>query len=123
MHDVDPGGELEQFAGEMRQATGTGGGEIERAGFCLGQRDEFAHVFGGHVACDHQHLGHGDDEGDRREIPQRLVGDLLHALVDRQRAGIDDADGVAVRIGLGDRIGAERAALSAAVVDHDRLLG
>ena len=35
---------------------------------------------------------------------------------------LDDRDGVAVGRGLGDHVGAERAAGAAAVVDHDLLL-
>ena len=107
----------------MRQAAEAGGSKIELAGLCLGERDEFSHVLGGNVACDHQHFRHGDDQRDRREIFQRFVRHLFHGGVDGERARTDDADGVAVGIGLGDRIGAERAGLSAAVIDHDRLLG
>ncbi len=116
-------GEFQQFAGKMRQAAGAGGSEIEFAGLRLGQRHQLAHVLGRHVARHDEHFRHRDHQGDRREILQRLVRHLLHALVDRERAQIDDADGVAVGRGLGDGIGAERAARAAAIVDHDRLLG
>ena len=47
MHDVDLGGQLEQFAGEMRQAAEAGGGEIELAGLRLGERDQFAMFLAG----------------------------------------------------------------------------
>ena len=59
MHDVDLGGQLEQFAGQMRQAADAGGGEIELARLRLGERDQLAHVLGGHVARDDQHFRHG----------------------------------------------------------------
>ena len=73
MHDVDFRGKLEQFAGEMRQAAGAGGGEIELAGLRLGERDQLAHVLRRHVAGDNEHFRHGDDQRDRREILQGLV--------------------------------------------------
>ena len=47
VNDVDLRRQLEQFAGEMRQATNAGGGKIEFAGLCFRKRDEFSHVFGG----------------------------------------------------------------------------
>ena len=74
VHDVDAGGQLEQFAGQMRQAAGAGGGEIEFSGLRLCERDQLGHVPRRHVARDHQHFRHGRDQRHRREILQRLVG-------------------------------------------------
>src|SRR6266496_3934682 len=50
VNDVDLRRQLEQFAGEMRQAANAGGGKIEFAGLCFRKRDEFSHAFGGNVA-------------------------------------------------------------------------
>ena len=113
------GRQFEQFAGQMRQAAGTGGGKIELAGLRLGERDQFAHVVGRNVARDHQHFRHGHDQRDRREILQRrrrrrfpCVGLMASA------PALEIADGVAVGFGFRHRIGAEHAALAAAIVDH-----
>ena len=123
MHDIDVGRQLEQFARQMRQAAGTGRGEIQFPRLRLGERDQFLHVPGGEVGRDYQHLGHGGDQRHRREILQRIIGDLFHARADSERARTRDCDGVTVGWGLGDRVGAEHAALAAAVVDQHRLLG
>src|SRR6185503_6657935 len=122
MGDVDLGGELEQFAGEMRQAAGAGGREVELARLFLGERDQLLHVVGGDAGRHHQHFRHFGDQRDGREILERVVGHLLHAGRDGERAGADDADGVAVGLGLGDHVGAEHAGLAGAVLDHDGLL-
>ncbi|MGY3224149.1 hypothetical protein ACVIM5_004756 [Bradyrhizobium sp. USDA 4512] len=121
MHDVDLGRQLEQFAGEMRQAAGAGGGEVQLARLRPGERDQFVHVPRRHVGGDHQHLRHGRDQRHRREILQRVVGNPLHAGADRQRAGARDRHRVAVGRRLRDRVGAEHAALAGAVVDDHGL--
>ena len=123
VHDVDLRRQLEQFAGQMRQAAGAGRCEIEFSGLRLGQRDQFAHVLGGNIARDHQHFRHLRDQGDGLQILQRIVGDLFHAGADGERARARNRDGVAVRFRLRHRVGSEHAALSAAVVDQHRLLG
>ena len=78
-------------------------------------------IAGLNVGGDHQHFRHGRDQRYRRQILQRVVGDGLHAWVDGERAGTRDRDGVAIRRRLRHRIGADHAALPAAIVDHDRL--
>ncbi len=62
---------------EMRQAAGTGRGEIQFPRLRLGERDQFFHVLGGDVGRDHQHLGNGGGQRHRREILQRIVGSLF----------------------------------------------
>ena len=47
VHDVDPGRQLEQFTGKMRQAADAGGCEIEFPRLGLGERDQLLHVAGG----------------------------------------------------------------------------
>ncbi len=115
-------GQLEQFAGKVRQAADAGGREIELAGLAFGECDEFAHVFGGNIARDDQHLRHRRHQRDRREILCDVVGYFFHRRVDDERTRADDADRVTVGRRLCDGIGAEHAALAAAVFDHDRLL-
>jgi DNA-binding transcriptional LysR family regulator len=74
--DVDLRRQLEEFAGKMRQAANAGGGKIELAGLRFRKRDEFGHVLGGNVACNDEHLRHGHDQRDGREILSDLVGDF-----------------------------------------------
>ncbi len=47
VNDVDLRGQLEQFAGEMRQAADTRGGKIEFAGLRFRKRDESAMLLAG----------------------------------------------------------------------------
>ena len=122
VHDIDAGGQLEQFAGEMRQAADAGGGEIEFPGLGLGERDQLLHVAGGNVAGDDKHFRHRGHQRDGRKVLRHVVGHLFHRRVDDQCARAHDADGVAVGGCLCDRIGAEHTRLTAAIVDHNRLL-
>ena len=96
--------------------------KLSLPGWRPGERDELAHVLGGNVARDDQHLRHRRHQRDRREILCDVVGHLFHRRVDDERTRADDADRVAVGCCLCDRVGAEHAALAAAIVDHDRLL-
>ena len=102
----------------MRQAANAGGGKIEFSGLRFRKRDEFSHVLGGNVACNDEHLRHRHDQRDGREILSNVVGDLFHRRVDDERARTHDPDGVAVGICFSDRIGAQHAGLSAAIVDN-----
>jgi hypothetical protein len=96
--------------------------KLSLPGSFLGERDQLLHVVGGDAGRHHQHFRHLGDQRDGREILERVIGHLLHAGGDGERAGADDADGVAVRLGLGDHVGPEHAGLAGAVLDHDGLL-
>ena len=107
----------------MRQAANAGGGEVEFAGLRLGERDQFSHVVGGHVAGDDQHFRHRHVERDRCDIFDDVVRDFFHEGVDDERARAHDSDGVAVRGGFCDGVGSQHPGLSAAILDDDRLFG
>ena len=66
--DVDLGGELEQFARQMRQAARTGRGEIELAGLRFGQRHQLFHVVGGDAGRHHQHFRNLGDQRDGLQV-------------------------------------------------------
>ena len=51
MDDIDAGHVLQQFAGQMIGRTDAGRTEIERAGFCLGERDQPLDALHGSEGC------------------------------------------------------------------------
>ena len=62
------------------------------------------------------------DHPDRHKILARVIADIfVKRRPDGEGSGISDQQGVAVRIGLGRRLGADRAAGAAAIVDDDAL--
>src|SRR4029453_3432457 len=71
--DVDAGGELEQFAREVRHAAGGGGCKVELAWLRLRQSHQFLHVVRGNAGCDNEHLGHLCNQRDGLQIPERVV--------------------------------------------------
>ena len=66
VHDVGPGGELEQLGGEMRRAAVTRAriGELARIG--LHHLDQLLDAGGREIAAHHQDVGKGGDQRDRR---------------------------------------------------------
>ena len=113
---------IEQLAGQVKNRADAGRAIIaDRFWIGLGGVDEAAHRVGRHTWIDrHQNRG-GSDHRNRRKIGNGVVGQLC---VD---ARIDDVTGrhqqqrITVRRSFGDDFGAEHAACSAAIVDHDRL--
>ena len=62
------------------------------------------------------------DHPDRHKILARVITDILvKRRTDGEGAGVSDQKGVAVRLGLGRRLGADGAAGTAAIVDDDAL--
>lgn len=95
---------------------------VQLARMTLGIIDQLGQGFWRQLRIDHDHIGHGREQPDRREILQRIVGQLLvERLVRGQRAGGAHQQGVAVRGGVRGRRGADIAAGAGAVVDHEGL--
>ena len=70
----------------------------------------------------HQRIRRVADQADRRKILARIVaGVLVERGTDCERPGVTQQQRVTVRIALGDRLGAHRAAGAGAIVDHDLL--
>ena len=91
-------------------------------GSCLRQRDQFLHVFGRQARPGGENQRAGLDQDYRGEIFLRIVRQLFHqAHIDSKRRKIAHAHGVAVRCGLRHDVGAEHAAGTRPVLDHDRL--
>ncbi|MCY1531947.1 hypothetical protein D9M68_671870 [compost metagenome] len=122
MDHVGLGDVLEQLAIQVRDAALAGGSVAVLARVGLQQRDELLQRLGRHLRIYRQHVGHVDQVGDRCEILERVVRILgVGGRVGRHGADRGDAEGVAIRRGLGQRIGADRAAAAAAVFHHHRL--
>ncbi|XQU69884.1 hypothetical protein OJJOAM_002615 [Cupriavidus sp. H18C1] len=93
---------------------------LARVGLQRGQ--EFLVVLGREVRVDRDHVGDVGQVRDGLEVLDRVVRQLrIAGGVDRHRRHRRDADRVAVRRRLGDRVGADRAAATGAVLDHHRL--
>ena len=106
----------------MREAGDAGRAVVQRAGFCLGERDQLRKVARRKPGIEHEHVRLAADHRDRCEILDRIIGQVA-AEADRDcvRARGGDPDRRAVGRGLGDRIGADIAARAGAVLDHDLL--
>ncbi len=113
---------LEQLAIQVRNAALAGRGVAVLARVGLQQRDEFLEILGRHLGVHGQHVRHVHQVGDRREVLDRIVRILgVGGGVGRHRAHSGDAERVAVRRGLGQRVGADRAAATATVLHHHGL--
>src|SRR6266404_409506 len=122
MDDVDLGTGAKQLAGEMRHAARAGRPVVDGAGLRFGKGDQLAHIGDRDRGGGDQQLRHPGDEGDRREILERIIENLLlQGGADRQRAGARDRDGVTIRLGLSHIIGPERTARAGTIVDDDQL--
>ena len=97
--------------------------KVRAAGLALRHRDHLADACGGEALAHHQHVRHGGDAGDRREIPHCVVGAVLdQALIGG--VGLVGAEHQHMAVGLGarHRIGADDARSAGPVLHHDRLI-
>jgi hypothetical protein len=112
----------EQFAGEVARCAVPGRGVGDLVALPARPVEEFAQRPGRHLRIHDEKVRRIRDEGDLREIPNRIVGQPRHQ--GRQhRMGRDRAheQGVAVRRRPGDRFAADGAARPGAILHHDRL--
>ena len=90
----------------------------------LRQRDDVLHRLGREIEPGHQHVGHRPQHGDAGEV---LGGVERQPSVERRRDGVRgdgvQPDGVAVGRRLGDRVGADIAARTGAILDDELLAG
>ena len=122
MHHPDVGHLLQQRAGQMRDAAGTGRCIIERVGFRLRKRDQLLDILRGKLRRRQDHHRRAADHHHRREVLHRVIGRLgLQRGRGGMRGRVGEPHGVAVGLGAGDRLAAERGAGADPVVDHDLL--
>ena len=75
--DIRAAHRLELVAGHVQRRTGGADREIELAGILPGVVDQFARVLDRHPAVGDQHARDGGDDGDRREVLDRIERKLL----------------------------------------------
>ncbi len=107
VHDVEAEFLLEQFARQMRRRADAGSGETVFVRVGLDQFDQLFDALRRHRRIDRDDVGRIGDHGDRREILDRVVGDLgVQAHIDHE-AGAHHGERVAVgrrlrHFGVGD---------------------
>ena len=118
---VHVGDRMEHRAGEIgdRADAGVGFGHFLLVGFEIG--DEVLKVVGRHAGARHQHHRRDVDQADLLEIGRAIGQVLVQEFGGGVRAGAGHHDGVAVRRGLGDFVGADGAAGARHVLDDDLL--
>ena len=113
---------FECLADKVAEAANARRTVIELAGVLSRVLDELSHVLRRHGRVDRHRVGHGGDLADEAEVLERVVAQIgAHDRVHYVRRDGGDAEGVTVGRGIGDRLGADRAAGAAAVVDDERL--
>src|SRR6266404_6123499 len=118
---LDPGHHLEQFAGQMNRGSNAARREIDlaRIGFCIG--DELGNGLSRNRWIDLHHQRHAHDTGNRRDIADEIVAELV---VERRVAhirGTHHEERIAVRVCPHDRLGGDIAAGAWPVLDDELL--
>ncbi|MNI58571.1 hypothetical protein D3C73_1136870 [compost metagenome] len=122
MHEPGAGHHLEQFAGHVLRGARAGRTEGDGAGLALGQRNQFLHVVGRHLAVDGHRHGHAGGHGHAHEGGGEVVAGLVgHGRMDGVAAHGAHQQGVAVGGGFGDVLSADLAARARLVFHHHAL--
>ena len=117
----DTGHHLEQLAGGVLRRADAGRAEVDLSGIGLGIGDEFRDVFGGQIGIDLHDQRHVHDVGDRRDVLREIEAEMgVERGVDRIGRAAQQ-EGVAIRRRPDHRFGADIAAGTRTVLDHDRL--
>ena len=118
---VDPGPQLEDFAGEIGCRPGARARPIELAGIGLRLGDQFGHGLDVRLRRNHECVGRRADHHDRDEVLVWIVGRLgVKARIDHVGARAHQ-QGIAIAAGARRRRNADIAAGAAAVLDDHRL--
>ncbi len=119
--DVQPGPVHEHGRAQVQDGAVAGGAVVQHAGSRLRIGDQLAHVGGRHGRMGDEHEGGRAQDGDGRDVGQRVERDVpVHAGVHHVVVG-DHADDRAVLRRAHDLRGAGDAARSGQVLDHHRL--
>jgi len=119
--NVNVGHHLEQFGGHMTHGPDASRRHADLARIGLGISDKFRNGLGGKRWIDHHDKGHPDDSRHRCNVAYEIEIELV---VERcvDRVGIGDKEKrIAVRRCIHDRLGADVAAATRAIVDNDGL--
>ncbi|CUI28541.1 Uncharacterised protein [Achromobacter ruhlandii] len=122
MRELQAGGPFEHLAGQVARRARPGRTHVAAIALRLDVGDQLGHGRGLHVGTDHQHVGHGGQQRDRREILDRVIRDArIQRRVDAVRAGGRQQQRIAVGRGRCHLLGGDGAVGAALVVDHDGL--
>ncbi len=122
VQELDAGLQREELETEMAEIADAARREAESARLFLGARDQSGDVLEAGRGIRDQHRGIADHHGDRNEVAQRLIGELVvERGIGDDRPVRDGGNGVAVRIRLHQRLQADGAVGAAPVLDIDLL--
>ena len=121
LYRVDAGHEVEHRGGEALGRRGTEGREVERARLRLAERDELLRRFRRHARVDHEDQRREPGLRDRGEVPDRIVGVVLHEGGRHHEHRGCEPERIAVLGRGGDHLHADGVAASAPVLDQHRL--
>ncbi len=93
---------------------------VERSRLRFGERDQLADRIRGHRRVHREDERGRGEQRHRGEVAHHVVGNLVHARIDRMRSRREEQR-VAVGRRLRDRLGRDRSAAAAALVDDHRL--
>jgi hypothetical protein len=120
--EIEPGLELVELAREIGEVDRPGGAVIELARVGLGIGGELRDRLHRKVGADDEDLVGVHHLGDAGEVPGRIVAGAFRDRGDiGERRGVAEQERVAVGVGCCHRLGADRAAPAAAIVDDDGL--
>jgi hypothetical protein len=115
-----PAIDLNSSAARCGGRADAGGGVVELAGICFGERHQLAEILRRDGRMHHQHERHGGEQADRRKI----ATEVERALAERGIDGVGRAceqQGVAVGRRARDRLRRDRSARARARLDHHLL--
>ena len=121
MQHVEAGHHLEQFARHMRRGPDAGRRHVDLAGVGLGIGDELGSRPRRHRRVDLQDHGHAEEAGDRCDVIDEIVAELLEQRRIDRVDRIDEEQGVAVRWRAHDRLGSDIVAAARPVLDDELL--
>ena len=118
--DLGVGAEAKQLRHQMDRGRGAGGAVAVLAGILAQQVDEAFKISDRQVLVDHQHQRQGADQRHRRKAADRIVAQVVrHGRKHRGRGRRLEDDGVAVGLGVRERVGRDGAAAAGLVLDHE----
>ena len=122
-HEVDVRHRLQQSTRQMRRGACTRRGEIERARFCFGQRNQTGHRIYTQRRMGDKHIGNIGHCSDRYEIGQRVIRQFLKQRRIDAEICIRQQQCVTVTGGIGHQTGTDHGVAAGTVVDHHLLSG
>ena len=119
--EIDLGQILEQLSAHVRRAAMSRRREGELAWVLLRLREDVGDRMERRGRRHHQQVREQADQGDRREVGDRIVADRREQVAVEREPGGGDVHGVAIGSGARDLLGGDVAAGARLVLDHDLL--